>query len=281
MNNKKLAEMVKRLRKEKLEEIIGKPGQFEPAHRTTHKEDPTSPNQYLHAKKTVEENMQRPSLGPKRARRKSVFKSTLGALEKRRYHLPDDKFRILFEIQSPLIFAEHPIFLNLIDILDKLKKDDNEVKKLLRIIKDHFIQYVEKEINIANLIYFTSIFMTNLLLLNKHHDIDLPILNEIKYYIDIIFAYLLNYVFTTQKLEYISSHVFPFKLKSGDPMTFNILLTTIQDKYSRLFNVDNQNKEDLITNIVDNASRIFGRPVLRPSRLAPRILKSSSLHPRN
>lgn len=85
MNNKKLAEMVKRLRKEKLEEIIGKPGQFEPAHRTTHKEDPTSPNQYLHAKKTVEENMQRPSLGPKRARRKSVFKSTLGALEKRRW----------------------------------------------------------------------------------------------------------------------------------------------------------------------------------------------------
>ena len=200
---------------------------------------------------------------------------------KERYHLPDDKFRILFDIQPPLIFAEHPIFLNLIDILDKLKKDDGEVKRLLRIIKEHFIQYVNMEININNLIYFTSIFITNLILLNNRDTIEPTILSDIKYYIDVILAYLLNYMFTTQKLEYISSHVFPFKLNSGDPITFNILLTTIQDKYPLLFNVDNQNKEILITNIVDNASRIFGRPVLRPSRLAPRILKSSRFHRRS
>ena len=87
MNNKQLAEMIKHLRKKKLEEVIGKPGKFDPEHADTHPSDPTSPNQYIHRKpKTVEEDvMQRPSLGPKRARRKSVYKSTLGALEKRRW----------------------------------------------------------------------------------------------------------------------------------------------------------------------------------------------------
>lgn len=48
MDRKQLAEMIKMLRKKKLEEIIGKPGKFDPEHRTTHPEDPTSPNQYLH-----------------------------------------------------------------------------------------------------------------------------------------------------------------------------------------------------------------------------------------
>lgn len=193
---------------------------------------------------------------------------------KKRYHLPDDKFRILFEIQPPLIFAEHPIFLNLIDILDKLKKDDGEVKRLLRIIKEHFIQYVNMEININNLIYFTSIFITNLILLNNRDTIEPTILSDIKYYIDIILAYLLNYMFTTQKLEYISSHVFPFTLNSGlDPMTFNLFITTVQDKYPRLFNINNQNKEVLITTIVDNASQVFGRPTLRQSAVSKRALK--------
>jgi len=198
---------------------------------------------------------------------------------KERYHLPDDKFRILFEIQPPLIFAEHPIFLNLIDILDKLKKDDGEVKRLLRIIKEHFIQYVSMEININNLIYFTSIFITNLILLNNRDTIEPSILNDVKYYIDIILAYLLNYIFTTQKLEYISSHVFPFTLNSGlDTTTFNLFITTLQDKYHSLFNVDNQNKEVLITTIVDNASQVFRRPVFRQSTVSRRALKTYRPH---
>jgi len=84
MDKKQLAEMIKRLHKNKLEEIIGKPGPFNPAHhKATHGEDPESPNQYAH--KLEEGRMQRPSLGPKRARRKSVYKATLGALEKRRW----------------------------------------------------------------------------------------------------------------------------------------------------------------------------------------------------
>ena len=182
---------------------------------------------------------------------------------KERYHLPDDKFRILFDIQPPLIFAEHPIFLNLIDILDKLKKYDGEVKRLLRIIKEHFIDYVNKKMDISNLI-----------LLNNRDTIEPSILNDIKYYIDIILAYLLNYMFTTQKLEYISSHVFPFTLNAGlNPMTFNLFITTVQDKYPRLFNIDNQNKEVLITTIVDNASQVFGRPILRQSAVSKRALK--------
>ena len=52
MNKKQLAEMIKNLRKKKLEEIIGKPAKFDPEHRTTHPEDPTSPNQYFHGMKT-------------------------------------------------------------------------------------------------------------------------------------------------------------------------------------------------------------------------------------
>lgn len=49
MNKKQLAEMIKNLRKKKLEEIIGKPGKFNPMHhRATHEEDPTSSNQYAH-----------------------------------------------------------------------------------------------------------------------------------------------------------------------------------------------------------------------------------------
>jgi hypothetical protein len=85
MNNKQLAEMVKILRKKKLAEVIGKPGPFDPSHRTTHKEDPTSSNQYFHSKKAVEEGMQHSTLGPDRSRKMNVYSSTKGALEKRRW----------------------------------------------------------------------------------------------------------------------------------------------------------------------------------------------------
>lgn len=207
---------------------------------------------------------------------------------KERYHLPDNKFKILFEIEPPLIFAEHPVFMNLIDLLDKLKKENGEIKRLLRKIKEHFINYIEKPINISNLINFISIFITNLLLLNKENpQIEQSTLNEIKYYTDIILAYLLNYLFTTQKLEYISSHVLPFNLDTTNntlnPMTFNIFINTLEDKYPRLFDIDAENKDLLIIGIVDNASRIFGKP-LRPSsvsRLGQRILKSSRYYQRH
>ena len=44
--------MVKRLRAKKLEEIIGKPGKFDPEHgKAKHGEDPNSPNQYVHRMK--------------------------------------------------------------------------------------------------------------------------------------------------------------------------------------------------------------------------------------
>lgn len=55
MNNKQLAEMVKRLRAKKLEEIIGKSGPFDPQHiKPSHKgvntqgQEKSSPNDYLH-----------------------------------------------------------------------------------------------------------------------------------------------------------------------------------------------------------------------------------------
>jgi hypothetical protein len=51
MNKKQLAEMIKEIRKQKLAEIIGKPGPFDPAHRKgTHGEDPQSSNQFYHIK---------------------------------------------------------------------------------------------------------------------------------------------------------------------------------------------------------------------------------------
>jgi hypothetical protein len=61
MNRKQLAEMIKKLHKEKLEEIIGKPGPFSPEHRKgTHGEDPQSSNQYLH---TIKEDQIDEGLG--------------------------------------------------------------------------------------------------------------------------------------------------------------------------------------------------------------------------
>lgn len=44
MDKKQLSEMIRRLHAEKLEEIIGKPTNFNPSHRDTHMDDPTSPN---------------------------------------------------------------------------------------------------------------------------------------------------------------------------------------------------------------------------------------------
>lgn len=62
MTRKQLAEMIKELRRQKLEEIIGKPFPFEPAHRKgTHGEDPQSPNQYLHVMKEHQARARRTS----------------------------------------------------------------------------------------------------------------------------------------------------------------------------------------------------------------------------
>lgn len=64
--------MIKAVRKAKLDEIIGKPEKFDPKHKTTHPEDPTSPNQPFHEEKLDE------VLGNTyHKRRKSVFKSRL------------------------------------------------------------------------------------------------------------------------------------------------------------------------------------------------------------
>lgn len=81
MNNKQLAEMVKMLRKKKLAEVIGKSSPFDPMHhKATHKEDPQSPNQYVHEEEKLDED-----LGSTYHRRsRNIYKGTVGALEKRR-----------------------------------------------------------------------------------------------------------------------------------------------------------------------------------------------------
>lgn len=49
MNRKQLAEMIKSIRKKKIEEVIGLPPPFKPEHgKAKHGEDPNSPNQYAH-----------------------------------------------------------------------------------------------------------------------------------------------------------------------------------------------------------------------------------------
>ncbi len=80
MNKKQLAEMIKKLHKKKLDEIIGKPTPFNPVTKgtkPTHAFDPNSPN--------VHEQMQRAGLGPRRKRIRSRFKVTLGKLEDRNW----------------------------------------------------------------------------------------------------------------------------------------------------------------------------------------------------
>ena len=75
--------MVKRLRAKKLEEIIGKPGSFDPQHITpshqgvnTQGQEKSSPNEYLHRKKSVIEAA-RIAVGNR------LGKGTLGNLKKR------------------------------------------------------------------------------------------------------------------------------------------------------------------------------------------------------
>ena len=75
MNNKQLAEMIKNLREKKLAEIVGKPGPFNPAHKSTHKEDPTSPNQPFH-EENIDEDI-------RIARGNRLGKGTLGDLRTR------------------------------------------------------------------------------------------------------------------------------------------------------------------------------------------------------
>jgi hypothetical protein len=72
MNNKQLAEMIRSIRKAKLNEIIGKPEKFNPKHKTTHPEDPTSPNQPFH-----EEKLDEILGGTYYKRKKNIFKSRL------------------------------------------------------------------------------------------------------------------------------------------------------------------------------------------------------------
>lgn len=65
MNNKQLAEMIKRFHAKKLQEIIGKPKEFYPKHgKATHGEEPNSPNQYVPSKVSEE---QLDELGPTHA----------------------------------------------------------------------------------------------------------------------------------------------------------------------------------------------------------------------
>lgn len=81
MDKKQLAEMIKILRKKKIEEVIGKPGPFNPAHhKATHGEDPESPNQAAHK---MAEDVLNELGGTYYKRRRSIYKQTLGALEKR------------------------------------------------------------------------------------------------------------------------------------------------------------------------------------------------------
>ncbi len=72
MNRKQLAEMIKEIRRQKLDELIGKPGPFDPAHRKgTHGEDPQSSNQFYHVKE--EEQIDEVLGGTYHKRRRSVF----------------------------------------------------------------------------------------------------------------------------------------------------------------------------------------------------------------
>ena len=81
MKRKQLAEMIKKLRRKALEEVIGKPGPFDPAHRATHPEDETSSNQYYHV--TEDEEVLNELGGTYHKRKRSIYKQTLGNLRKR------------------------------------------------------------------------------------------------------------------------------------------------------------------------------------------------------
>lgn len=86
MNRKQLAEIIKAIRKKKIEEVIGLPPPFKPEHgKAKHGEDPNSPNQYAH--RMSEEVLN--ELGANRSRKSSIFKKTVGNLRKRNKWLHD------------------------------------------------------------------------------------------------------------------------------------------------------------------------------------------------
>lgn len=72
--------MVKALREKKLAEVVGKSEPFNPTHPTEKgKEDPASPNQYVHKEEKLDEVLG----GTYHRRILDPFKRTLGALNKR------------------------------------------------------------------------------------------------------------------------------------------------------------------------------------------------------
>lgn len=82
MNRKQLAEMIKKLRKKALKEVIGLPAHFNPEHgKAVHGEEPNSPNQYAHHK--MKEEVLNELGGTYHKRRRSIYKQTLGNLRKR------------------------------------------------------------------------------------------------------------------------------------------------------------------------------------------------------
>lgn len=78
MDKKKLAGLIKDVRKNKLNEQTGKSASFDPAHhKGTHGEDPESPNQYAHGKKVTEQEVSQshaePGLGHRHDPKTSIF----------------------------------------------------------------------------------------------------------------------------------------------------------------------------------------------------------------
>lgn len=207
---------------------------------------------------------------------------------KSEYHLPNDKFNNLININ--VIFAEDPHINELIDLLNEFNSLPEENKKLLKNIKLTFFEYIQKQITTNNLVGFITGFLSHLLILKRNIE-SIPynqLFERIKIHIDFILVYILNILFREKNLVSFTSvrslNILPIKFKPSNivinNMLFSILYNSISETYPNIFNVPGgEIKAEIIKNIVKNVERYEVK--LKPSFVmkslsSKKLLKSYS-----
>jgi hypothetical protein len=138
MDKKQLAEMIKELRRQKLEEIIGKPFPFKPEHRKgTHGEDPQSSNQYLHTMKE-DEQLDETLGGTYHKRKRNVFFQKKIPSKRGWQKAGQQKMRGRYDEEAHVEFKGGKTDTGQAsDVIDVSPKDKNSVNKEISVTKEN------------------------------------------------------------------------------------------------------------------------------------------------
>ena len=129
--------MIKKLRRQKLEEIIGKPEPFKPEHRKgTHGEDPQSSNQYLHTMK--EEQIDETLGGTYQMRKRSVFFQKKKPSDRTWQKAGQQKMKGRYDEEAHMEFKGGKTDTGQSsDVIDVSPKDKNSVNKEISVTKEN------------------------------------------------------------------------------------------------------------------------------------------------